>query len=189
MDIWEGNDNNSCSSNGSRGIFEGGELLEALEPFIRSSSPSTPFSWSFPCFPLQTCTNVSVLHQEDCSAPNSHLFPQGYSVQTHDQVLHQEDCSAPDSHLFPKRYSGSVQTHDQVGIDQPGSFGLQRISTPENHQIPAQAAAEGKRVRKKPVKKQAADNADLSYNVDKVDRSSEANESGLDRVANCNQFF
>ena len=45
-----------------------------------------------------------------------------------------------------------------------------------------QAVAEGKRARKKPVKKQAAANADPSNNVDKADRSSEANESGLDRV-------
>lgn len=132
MNLWEDNNNNSKLNYSSTDIFEGGELMEALKPFIKSSSPSPLFS-SQTCtnnslsFPLQTFTNNS-LSLSNSSSPTS---------ISNLNILHQETSNTLP---FLQECPASVQAHSQLGLDlyQPSSIGLNQISPSQIQITPAQ---------------------------------------------------
>ncbi|KVI07263.1 ethylene-responsive transcription factor RAP2-4 [Cynara cardunculus var. scolymus] len=109
MEFWNIND---FQQRASGGLFNGGELMEALEPFIKSSSDyqnTLPFSspsTSYP-YPSSSFSTSSSTHQE--------------------------------SGLYPDGYTHGFSTQDPFGYEQPvSSFGLNQLTPSQIHQIQAQ---------------------------------------------------
>ncbi|KDP46862.1 hypothetical protein JCGZ_24071 [Jatropha curcas] len=92
------------------------ELMKALEPFMKSASPTSPsssFSLSPPPFP--SCS----YHSPICSSqPN----------------FQPEACSPSSTHVFSQGFSG----YNQMGFEQTGSIGLNHLTPSQILQIQAQ---------------------------------------------------
>nr|QNI23830.1 AP2/ERF transcription factor [Camptotheca acuminata] len=104
MDLWS---NTSLHSD----PFGGGELMEALEPFMKSASSSplsssTPFvSLSNSCYFFPPIPSQPNWNPDGCSTSSTYLFPQGFS------------------------------THDPFSLEQLGSIGLNHLTPSQIHQI------------------------------------------------------
>ncbi|KAI3685382.1 hypothetical protein L6452_34624 [Arctium lappa] len=93
----------------------GGELMEALEPFIKSASPDYQNTLSF--------TSPSTSY----SCPSSSFSPSS-SSSTQQQFGSYPDC-----------YSHGFSIQDPFGYEQPGSsFGLNQLTPSQIHQIQTQ---------------------------------------------------
>lgn len=131
MDLWDGNNNNNNYNSSSSNLvnnnnFEGGELMEALEPFIKSSSSPTPLAP--PSFPSSSPYPTTI------PLPSTYTYnSESLSLSSSCSNLYQESCSTSNTHLFSQGYLG-----DQFGSQQPGSIGLNQLSPSQIHQIQAQ---------------------------------------------------
>lgn len=103
--------------------FRGGDLMEALEPFIKSASPTTSSSNSLS--PPPTSSSFS-------SSYNSCYLSPPFSSQSISSYPH--SCSTSTTQLFSQGFS----THDPLGLEQPGSIGLNHLTPSQIQQIQAQ---------------------------------------------------
>nr|AET99101.1 dehydration-responsive element-binding protein DREB4 [Solanum tuberosum] len=138
MDFWNSTSVDFQSS--SAPITSGGELMEALEPFMKSasSSPSPPPSTFPPVFPSSSSTFPSSDFQSFPSFPpptptisypyTSSFYPSSQSTMS------SEVCSTStemNSQIFSTRFSG-------YGMEQQGSIGLNQLTPIQIQQIQAQ---------------------------------------------------
>ncbi|GAV59272.1 AP2 domain-containing protein [Cephalotus follicularis] len=106
-----------------RGGGGGGELMEALEPFMKSASSITPSPSTIPS------PSISLPSTSTSLLSFSHSFP---SLEPN---LYPNDCSTSMTHIFPNGFS----IHDQSGLQQqPGSLGLNNLTPSQIHHIQAQ---------------------------------------------------
>ncbi|XP_016449238.2 LOW QUALITY PROTEIN: ethylene-responsive transcription factor RAP2-4-like [Nicotiana tabacum] len=118
-------------------ITSGGELMEALEPFMKSASSSssssfppsisTPFPsdfHSFPSFPTPTYPTPTSTISYPCTS----------FYQTAPQPMGSDSCSTStteNTQIFSTGFSG-------YGMEQPGSIGLNQLTPAQIQQIQAQ---------------------------------------------------
>uniref|UniRef100_A0A5B7AMS5 Putative ethylene-responsive transcription factor RAP2-4-like n=1 Tax=Davidia involucrata TaxID=16924 RepID=A0A5B7AMS5_DAVIN len=129
MDLWS-------STSLQSDPFRGGELMEALEPFMKSASP-TSTSTSNPSSSTTT-QSLSSSSSSKPSASTSDSFPFNYcyfspSVSSQPS-MYPDGCSTSTTHLF----SQGLSTHDPIGLAQPGSIGLSHLTPSQIQQIQAQ---------------------------------------------------
>ncbi|XP_009615540.1 ethylene-responsive transcription factor RAP2-4-like [Nicotiana tomentosiformis] len=129
MDFWTSTLLDLNSSNSLQG---GGELMEALAPFIKSASPinyppiSPPSSFSFPSTnsqssPITTTTSTSTSYPYD-----------SFSLISQPNMIY-DGCSTSTTinPTFSQGFSG-------FEMEQPGSIGLDQLTQAQVHQIQAQ---------------------------------------------------
>lgn len=142
MDFWNSTSVELTSSSSSDPISSGGELMEALEPFMKNASPppSTPSNFppifpssssfpsdfqSFPSFPPPIPTPTI-----------SYPYPTSF-YPTPQPVMSSNDCSTSaetNTQIYSTGYSGS-----SYGMEhQPGSIGLNQLTPTQIQQIQAQ---------------------------------------------------
>ncbi len=127
MDMWSNNSTDFRSD-----PFRGGELMEALEPFIKSASstPSSSFATS-PFSLIPSDNNFSLSYSSPPSTSSSYL-PPSLSAQPN---MYPDACSTSTTHIFSQRFSA----YDQFGLmEQPGAIGLNNLTQSQIHQIQAQ---------------------------------------------------
>ncbi|KAM4075089.1 hypothetical protein ACB094_10G143200 [Castanea mollissima] len=120
----------------------GGELMEALEPFMKSTSP-TPTTSS----PSETRSPFLSSSPSTCSAPSlsspsyDYLsFSPSVPTQTQTQTQTQPSSSYPDgcSTSMTHMFSDGFSTQNLIGFEQPGSIGLNHLTPSQIHQIQTQ---------------------------------------------------
>ncbi|XP_059631388.1 ethylene-responsive transcription factor RAP2-4 [Cornus florida] len=121
MDMWS----NSTASFQSD-PFMGGELMEALEPFMKSASPT-----STPSSSLTTNQTLSYPSSSPSAASTSNSFPYNSCFFSTQPMEYPDDCSTSTTHMF---YQG-LSTHDPLGLEQPGSIGLNHVTPSQIQQI------------------------------------------------------
>lgn len=105
----------------------GGELMEALEPFMKSaSSASTPPSTTQ--YPSSSTSSPS-------NFDNYHLSFSPF-IQTQ-PGFYPDGCSTSSS-TTTLVFSGGLSSQNPVGFEQPGSLGLNQLTPSQIHQIQAQ---------------------------------------------------
>uniref|UniRef100_A0A5B7AP91 Putative ethylene-responsive transcription factor RAP2-4-like n=1 Tax=Davidia involucrata TaxID=16924 RepID=A0A5B7AP91_DAVIN len=110
--------------------FRGGELMEALEPFMKSASPtSTSKSTSTSTPSSITLTQSLCSSSTPSSASPSNSFP-------YNSCYFSPSISAQPSMLPDGCYMST--THDPFGLEQPGCIGLNHLTPSQIHQIQAQ---------------------------------------------------
>ncbi|OVA03126.1 AP2/ERF domain [Macleaya cordata] len=123
----------------SRPVFSNpfrGELMKALEPFIKgasstsSSSPSSiPSSSSF--YPSSTSSSLST---SPFSLSNSSFSPSISSSSSQPDFYYLYFCLTSTTQMFSQGFSSS----DQLGLEQSGSIGLNHLNLAQIHQIQTQ---------------------------------------------------
>ncbi|GMP46053.1 hypothetical protein CsSME_00014358 [Camellia sinensis var. sinensis] len=103
--------------------FGGGDLMEALEPFIKSASPTSSSSNSLSPPPPSSSFSSSY---------NSCYLSPPFSSQSISS--YPDSCSTSTTQLFSQGFS----THDPLGLEQPGSIGLNHLTPSQIQQIQAQ---------------------------------------------------
>ena len=110
-------------------LLGGGELMEALEPFMRSASPSTTPS------PSQTSNYPSSPSPPSTSSNRFSFSPQ--PPQQHQQSLFNPDGCCSTSTTYP--FSTGLSFNDPMGLQQPSSsIGLNHLTPTQVHQIQTQ---------------------------------------------------
>lgn len=115
----------------------GGELMEALEPFMKSASSSSSSTPS----PSQTPSPPPLLPSfpsTSYSPSYSYLsFSPSFNTATAPQqqpFLYPDGCSTSATHLF----SAGFSIHDPSGLQQPSTIGLNHLTPAQIHQIQTQ---------------------------------------------------
>ncbi|KAF2299648.1 hypothetical protein GH714_002193 [Hevea brasiliensis] len=121
----------------------GGELMQALEPFMRSASSSTTpspspsstpsISSSLPPLPSTSYSPHDYLSFSSSSSSSSSPSPSPPDFQQH-AFLYPDGCST--SSAFP--FSTGFSMHDPTGFQQPSSIGLSHLTPSQIHQIQTQ---------------------------------------------------
>ncbi|KAM7520750.1 hypothetical protein LguiB_019712 [Lonicera macranthoides] len=134
MDLWSSTMGTPVES--SEPFRGGGELMEALEPFIKSASPLPPLSSNSPLnSSLFTTETPSQSQTLSYSSSSSYSFPSPSTSYPYNSYLPSSDgCSTSTTHIFSQGFS----TQDLFGLDQPGSIGLNHLTPSQIHQIQAQ---------------------------------------------------
>lgn len=132
IDLWDSNSNPSDP-------FSGGELMEALNPFIKSASTSSS------SFPLPTNEDTYNSHSLSFSSspspsPSTYLYS-SYSLSPSVSVsaqsnMYPDGCSTSNTHIFSQGFLGKV--HEQFGLEQPGCIGLNQLTPSQIHHIQVQ---------------------------------------------------
>ncbi|KAL6953135.1 hypothetical protein U1Q18_037637 [Sarracenia purpurea var. burkii] len=114
MDLWS----SSIPFPSGSDPFRGGELMEALEPFIKSASPTS-------------ISLDSLSSSFSTSSPSlSSIFPP-LSTQP---ISYPDDCSTSATQMFSNGFS----TNDPLGVEQPGFVGLNHLTPSQIQQIQTQ---------------------------------------------------
>lgn len=119
-----------CSSRPVQAGPFGDELMEALEPFIKSalsSSPSPPLSSSYQ---IPSCTSSS-----SYSSANDISFCPSFSTNTTQPSLYPGDCCTTS---MPQPISNAHSVHDPSALQQSGSIGLNHLTRSQMNQIQSQ---------------------------------------------------
>ncbi|XP_059432744.1 ethylene-responsive transcription factor RAP2-4-like [Corylus avellana] len=103
----------------------GGELMEALEPFMKSASPTSTTTTSSP--------------STTPSPPSSSSSPYNYNLSFSPSVptqpaFYPDGCSTSMTQMFSDGFS----TENLIGFQQLGSIGLNHLTPSQIHQIQAQ---------------------------------------------------
>ncbi|PSR99991.1 Ethylene-responsive transcription factor RAP2-4 like [Actinidia chinensis var. chinensis] len=122
MDLWS-----SIPFQSDSEPFRGGELMEALEPFIKSAFPTSPSS------SLSPPSTVPSLSPPFPSSPSlstsySNYFSPPLSVSAQ-PTSYPDGCSTSTTQFFSQGFS----THDPLGLEQPGSVGLNHLTQAQIH--------------------------------------------------------
>ncbi|CAK9174275.1 unnamed protein product [Ilex paraguariensis] len=125
--------------------FRGGELMEALEPFIKSAFP-TPSSSSSPSNSSLVTQNTPHQDLNFSSSYSSTPFSSTSSSYPYSSCNFSPSISASQTHMYPdgcststtKFFSQGFSGHDPFGLEQPGSIGLNHLTPDQIHQIQAQ---------------------------------------------------
>ena len=127
MDLWSSN-----STDFQLDPFRGGELMEALEPFIKSASPTPSSSLvTSPFSPIPSDNNFSLSYSAPTSTSSSYFSP-SFSSQTN---MYPDTCSTSTAHNFSQGFSA----YDQFGLmEQPGAIELNNLTQAQICQIQAQ---------------------------------------------------
>ncbi|XP_012575266.1 ethylene-responsive transcription factor RAP2-4-like [Cicer arietinum] len=129
--------------NNSQDPFNGGELMEVLEPFMKSSSstatpsPSAPLYLNshLPSTSSEFYSSTPPFFQSSSSLPPLPLPSPSLSFSTQPN-FYTEGCSSMMTYLFP---SGSSQSQNFIGFEQPNSvIGLNNLTPSQINQIQAQ---------------------------------------------------
>ncbi|KAF8404567.1 hypothetical protein HHK36_009454 [Tetracentron sinense] len=126
----------------SRPVFSDpftGELMKALEPFIKGASSASSAS------PSPTSSSSSVCSYSPSISSQPNLYP--------------DCCPTSTTHMFSQGFS----SHDQLGLEQPGTIGLNHLTPSQIHQIQAQI-----QLQLQQQKKQMADMAAASIQNQKL---------------------
>ncbi|KAK7844097.1 ethylene-responsive transcription factor RAP2-4 [Quercus suber] len=119
----------------SSGPF-GGELMEALEPFMKSTSPtpttSSPSETQSPF--LSSSSSAPSLSSPSYSYNNYLSFSPSVPTQTQPSSSYPDGCSTSMTHMFSDGFS----TQNLIGFEQPGSIGLNHLTPSQIHQIQTQ---------------------------------------------------
>ncbi|KAA8522495.1 hypothetical protein F0562_013144 [Nyssa sinensis] len=122
MDLW------SNASSLSSEPFGGGELMEALEPFMKSASPTSTLT------SIQSLSSYSSSSTPSGSPSNScYFFPEFPPISTQPN-MNPDGCSTSTPYFFSQGFS----THDAFGFEQSGCIGLNHLTPSQIHQIQAQ---------------------------------------------------
>nr|APQ47397.1 AP2/ERF domain-containing transcription factor [Vernicia fordii] len=111
----------------------GGELMEALEPFMKSasSSSSTTHSPSLSSSSLPPFPSTSYNYLSFSPSPSPFSVPQQNQNQS---FFYPDGCST--STTLP--FSNGFSIHDSTGLQQPSSIGLNHLTPTQIHQIQTQ---------------------------------------------------
>lgn len=123
MDLWSSIPFQSSDSD----PFNGGELMEALEPFIKSASPPSSTSTS----------SLSSFYLSSSSSSSSSSYPSPYDFSpSPPPISYSDSCSTSTTQFFSQGFS----TQDPFsGLEQqPGSVGLNQLTPSQIQQIQAQ---------------------------------------------------
>lgn len=124
----------------------GGELMEALVPFMKSTSstspspsPSftTPSSSPYSSTPSPSPYSSTSSPSTSSSTPAPFLYNSSFSSlvpATQSFMQYPDDCSTSNTHVF----SGGFSSHDQSDVQQTGLLGLNHLTPSQIHQIQAQ---------------------------------------------------
>ncbi|PSS31651.1 Ethylene-responsive transcription factor RAP2-4 like [Actinidia chinensis var. chinensis] len=124
MDLWSSTPFQSDSD-----LFRGDELMGALEPFIKSASPTSPSS------SLSLPSTIPSLSSPSLSTSYSNSPSPPVSVSVSAQpVSYPDGCSSSTTQFFSQGFS----THDPLGLEQPGLVGLNHLTQNQIQQIQAQ---------------------------------------------------
>ncbi|KAK7301234.1 hypothetical protein RJT34_12095 [Clitoria ternatea] len=132
--------------------FRGGELMEVLEPFMKSPSttPSTlsPPSFSSSSYQPSSTSSYSSLSSTSASTssstpfsypPSPSFFYSSPSLPTQPN-FYTDGCSSSMTYLFP---NGSSESQNLIGFEQPSSvIGLNNLSPSQIAQIQSQMEAQ-----------------------------------------------
>ncbi|KAK9272666.1 hypothetical protein L1049_003042 [Liquidambar formosana] len=103
------------------------ELMKALEPFMRGASPPS------------SLTSASSSSPSPSSSPDSSSSSSSYPFSSFSPIssqpnLYPDFCSPSTTHTFSQGFS----SHDQMGLEQTGSIGLNHLTPSQILQIQAQ---------------------------------------------------
>ena len=114
----------------------GGELMEALEPFMKSTSstPSTssPSETHSPF--LSSSSSAPSLSSPSYNYNNCLSFSPSVPTQNQPSSPYPDGCSTSMTHMFSDGFS----TQNLIGFEQPGLIGLNHLTPSQIHQIQTQ---------------------------------------------------
>ncbi|KAB1199840.1 Ethylene-responsive transcription factor RAP2-4 [Morella rubra] len=110
----------------------GGELMEALEPFMKGAALAT--TTSFPST-SPSSSSPSLASPFSNSSPSNYDYHLSFSPSVPTQAnFYPDGCSPSTTHLFSDGFSNQ----NRIGFPQPGTLGLNQLTSSQIHQIQAQ---------------------------------------------------